>query len=220
MDPGTVSLISAGLGALGGIFGHGQSGPTEQDYVMGLWRKNLEERMRIYGATNLEQLDATSLAQYQKDTEQGAARQMDNYATEMASRGYDPSYSDSERTRTIGRISNNASESVAKMKADLAQSRPGRQLALMPDPNTVAGGFNMASRLDSYRANDVQNEMGLIMEIAKALPSVMGSRGGAPVSPSMPTSGALGSGGFYNYRPPTIGPTMEDFRQKGIGVNY
>lgn len=163
-----LGVASGILGGLGGLFGKKQ-GPTMQDMLFGKYSQILDEAMRLYNTTDLEQIDRKSLADYRKNVDKDVNQSMSNYDARLAAAGYDPTFTDTEKTRTLGRIAKEGADSVASMEADLERSRPQRKLALLPNAGSVAGGFDMASRLDAYRQNQRFNEYQALSQVAQGL---------------------------------------------------
>lgn len=179
---------AAGLvGALGGLFG-GRRGPSMQDMMFSKYNQILDEAMRIYNTTDFEALDKSSMLDYKKNVDKGVNQTIDNYNARLGAAGYTPEFSDTERTRTVGRIAKQGADEVATMEAELARSRPQRKLGLLPNAGAVAGGFDMASRLDSFRSNQRFNEYSALSQIAEGLlpllfPKKRGGGGGGGGEP-------------------------------------
>lgn len=163
--------VSAGaglIGALGGLFGQ-KSGPSMQELMFQQYSQILNEAMRIYNTTDLEQTDRRSLADFRKNVDKDVNQTIDNFNARQTAAGYGPGFSDTERTRTIGRVAKEGADQVATMEADLERTRPGRKLALLPNAGAAAGGFDMAARLDAYRQNNRFNEFSALSQIAEGL---------------------------------------------------
>lgn len=172
-----MGVASALLGGLGGLFGGGNSGPTYQEQMYGQYSQILDEAMRIYRTTDLATTDKNSLADYTKNVNKQVDQSMSNYDARLASAGYTPEFSDTEKTRTMGRFAKEGADAVATMGADLDRTRSARQAALLPNTGAVAGGFDMASRLDSFRNNQQANEYQALMQVANGLVPLLFRKG-------------------------------------------
>lgn len=145
------SLIPAALGLIGG-FGK-RSGPSQSDLLYGQYSHILDEAMKVYNNTDLEAIDKASLDTYSKESQRQANEQMNNYQAQLSANGYDPEYYDTEKSRAQSRFAQASARDTAAMKADLDRTRAQRKLALLPSPQSVAGGFNMAAYADQRRDN-------------------------------------------------------------------
>lgn len=164
-----LGVSSALLGGLGGLFGGGDSGPDYQSMMFDKYNLILDEAMRIYNTTDLEAIDDRSLADYRKNVDKQVGETMSNYDARLGAAGYDPNFTDTEKTRTMGRIAKEGADSVASMDAELDRTRAGRKLAMLPQAGAVAGGFDMASRLDAHRQNQRFNEFQAMSQVAEGL---------------------------------------------------
>lgn len=167
------------LGALPGLFGRKQ-GPNLQQMMFDRYSAILDEAMRIYSTTDLEATDKASLEQFRTRTNKDAELLMNNYSAKTEAAGYGPAYTDTEKTRTLGRFANEAARDTAAYEADLMRTRPQRKAGLLPNPGAVAGGFNMASQLDSYRDNLASAEYQSMLQLAGALAPILKRRGSGP----------------------------------------
>jgi hypothetical protein len=194
IDPGTATVI-AGIGGqiLGGLFGGGEpAGMAEQAALLKKMGLAFDEQMNLYNTTDIEAMDAATVANFNRLVNQNAERVLRNYEGTVASKGGDPNKFDTETSRSKALIAEKASSDTANLEATLNASRPQRKAAMLP--NTAGALPGLAQGVDAAQAAHAQAQAGSMAVIGSVLGDILrGSKksssgapnvGTAPINPS------------------------------------
>jgi hypothetical protein len=213
--PGLGQAIGSFVGGklLGGLFGGGGGPSPQEQATLARLQMLYDHQMNQYNLTNLEQMDAQTVASLRRSIERGA-----NTMLRAQDSGRDPNKFDTEVTRQKALVAENASADVARAEADLATTRPQRKRALLPDASLLTTAAGIGSQIQAR--NDAQSAA--IAQAAGPLGSAFGDWIGGALKPpsSSVASSATSATSPYNVltRPIKFAPTAKQGGKYSIAI--
>lgn len=148
MDPGTASLVGAGINVLGGLFGGGGGGSSNLEGLYKRYQEILDEGMRLYRTTDLDELFRQSQEAYRRVMDQYVQSATSNYNSRLLAGGVTPTGNDTEQAVQRGLVRKKAATEMAGREASFLMSKPMLQKSLLPGVGDATAGMGMAGSLD------------------------------------------------------------------------
>lgn len=146
MDP---SIVSAGVGLLGSLFGGGGGGDDRLAGLYKLYEQILNEGMNIYRTTDLDELFRQSQERYRQIVDENVGRGLRNYNAGLLAGGVTPTGGDTEQAVQRGLVRQKGATRLAEREADFLLNKPMMQKSLLPGVGDATAGMGMASQLDA-----------------------------------------------------------------------
>lgn len=154
------------LGGLAGLFGGGH-GPSEQDKVLQMYEKILQESLNLYNSTDYRKIDDEALAKYQDSVMKQSMAMLGNYDATASAAGSPYGKSDTLKDRSRTQIAEDLAQQIGGQQLGLYTSEPARKAALLPGTGGIGG---LAQGVDQMNAMNQQGIMKSIMSISGAIP--------------------------------------------------
>lgn len=209
----TGSLVSAGIGLLGGVLGGGGSKTPSfvaENYKLqnSLWKKALD----LYNQTNLETQDAQTLALYNDGAMQRAMGLLQNYDATRAGASGRIGAQDTQLSRGRGQIASDTAQQVSQLGAQLSSTRPQRKAALLPSAAGASSGFQSAAFLDQAEQQRQQAEMNGLFGLAPLIGQLLTKKKGAGTPGTNDAYGAIYGNKSANLNLPDISAVLGAIR--------
>ncbi|GEM_PF-3951651 len=153
------TLISAGVGLLGSLFGGKSSTPHYVKDSYNLQNSIMRRALGLYDNADLESQDAATVAAYGDSVMNRAMTTLGNYDARAAAAGSSVAKGDTQKDRAKAQVAGDAASQVSELQANLASTRAARQAALLPNAAQAAAGTQAAAYLDQQQAGEQSAQM-------------------------------------------------------------
>jgi hypothetical protein len=171
------SLISAAVGALGGLFGSRRPNNANLEQNLALTNDIIRRATELYDRTDLAANDAQTITAFRENAMRDAMAAAMNYDARAASAGSNLYKSDTAKDRARNQIFADQANRTATLEAELNSTRPQRQASLLPNPNAAAAGTQAAAILDQQTLANNAATADLIGSVGTILGQIYGRRG-------------------------------------------
>ena len=179
MDP---TLISAGVGLIGSLFGSKPSTPSYVKEQYDLQNALMKMGIDLYNTTDIAANDQQAVDAYGRNAMSRAMQMASNYDAKAASSGSTIFKGDTMKDRSRNQIYADQASGVSQLEANLATTRAQRKAALLPQ-SSGANNSN-AMYLDQANQQANANNGNMIGNIAALLGKLWGPKGqsGSPMA--------------------------------------
>ena len=156
-----------GVGLMGSIFGGGAQTPG---YVQQLYDNQnalFNKAMNLYNSTNLQNVDQQAMNAYTQGTQALANQYLNNYNAGAGGAGSEAWKSDTTKDRANAQIAGDMASKAAMYNANLIESRPERQMGLLPNMYQTSAMTGPAEYLQNQQLGQNQQTLGGLMALSR-----------------------------------------------------